>query len=142
MVAARVAETKLSVLSSIRATRGASFASTRRENSGGIVSTPLTRPSRRSWSARPGSAYSTVSTVFAPGRDGRGHLADPDRGHAVVLVDDREPQVLDVAAESVAQHDELDDREDERHDDERRAAAEPPQLPLDDRPRALHVSSS
>ena len=50
-----------------RAPRAAgSSASTRRENSGGIVSTPLTRPLRRSVSACPGSAYSIVSIVRAP----------------------------------------------------------------------------
>ena len=54
-VAASAAETKLSVLSSISATFGSARSSTRRENSGGIVSTPFTRPLRRSVSAAPGS---------------------------------------------------------------------------------------
>ena len=56
IVPARATDTKLSVLSSIRATRGWFFCSTRRENSGGIVSTPLTRPFRRSVRASPWSA--------------------------------------------------------------------------------------
>ena len=53
IVPASATETKLSVLSSISATRGSFFASTRREKSGGIVSTPLTRPLRRSSIAWP-----------------------------------------------------------------------------------------
>ncbi len=63
---ASVADTNVSVLSATSATRGSFFESTRREKSGGIVSTPLTRPFRRSSIARPGSEYSTVSIVFAP----------------------------------------------------------------------------
>ena len=53
-VAASAADTKLSVLSSMSATRGSFFASTRREKSGGIVRTPFTRPFRRSVIAWPG----------------------------------------------------------------------------------------
>jgi len=52
-VAANALDTKLSVLSSMSATRGWLRASTRRENSGGIVSTPLTRPFRKSVTAAP-----------------------------------------------------------------------------------------
>src|SRR5665213_52674 len=46
IVAASEPETKPSVLSSISATRGSFFSSTRREKPGGIASTPLSRPSR------------------------------------------------------------------------------------------------
>ncbi len=55
-VAASDADTNVSVLSEISATRGLLRASTRREKSGGIVRMPLTRPPRRSVSAVPGSA--------------------------------------------------------------------------------------
>ena len=58
-------DTNRSVLSSIRATRGLSPRSTRLEKFGGIVRTPLTRPSRRSRIAVPWSAYITVSKVRA-----------------------------------------------------------------------------
>jgi hypothetical protein len=54
MLASAIA-TKLSVLSSMSATRGWLFASTRLEKSGGIVRTPLTRPLRRSAIAWPWS---------------------------------------------------------------------------------------
>jgi hypothetical protein len=54
-VPAIVAETNVSVLSEISATRGELLVSDRREKSGGIVSTPLTSPLRRSVIARPWS---------------------------------------------------------------------------------------
>ena len=56
------------------------------------------------------------------------------RRHAVILIDDGQLQVLDVAAEGVAEHDELHERKDHRHDDQHRAAAEAPQLAFDDGP--------
>ena len=87
-----VADTKLSVLSSISATRGSFFWSTRRENSGGIVSTPLMRPLRRSVErVRPGRRTRPVSNVSGAGGHGAGQLADLHGRHAVVLVDDRRP---------------------------------------------------
>ena len=55
-VAASDAETNVSVLSEISATRGSFRVSRRREKSGGIVSTPLTAPLRRSAIAAPASA--------------------------------------------------------------------------------------
>jgi hypothetical protein len=55
-VAESVADTKVSVLSEMSATRGAFFECIRREKSGGMVSTPFTRPLRRSVSAVPASA--------------------------------------------------------------------------------------
>src|SRR5207248_1096502 len=70
--------------------------------------------------------------------DGAGQLADSHRWNAAVLVDDAHLQVLDVAAKSVAQHDELHDWKDHRYDDERWTAAEPPQLALDDGPGSIH----
>jgi hypothetical protein len=50
-----VADTNVSVLSSMSATRGASFARTRREKSGGMARTPFSLPLRRSASACPWS---------------------------------------------------------------------------------------
>ena len=47
------------------ARRGSFFSTMRWENSGGMVSTPLIRPLRRSVSAWPESVYSMVSNVFA-----------------------------------------------------------------------------
>src|SRR5699024_4345285 len=70
--------------------------------------------------------------------DGARQLADLDGWHAVILIDDREPEVLDVAAERIAEHDELRQREDHRHDDQHRTAAETPQLALDDGPGSVH----
>ncbi len=115
IVPASATDTNVSVLSSMSATRGWFFCSTRRENSGGIVSTPLTRPFRRSVRACPWSAYSIVSIVCAPDGGRRRQLAHLDRGHAVILIDDRHLEVLDVAAEGVAEHDQLHDRKDHRH---------------------------
>jgi hypothetical protein len=54
-VAPREAETNVSVLSEMSATRGSLLVSTRREKSGGMVNTPLTTPLRRSVSACPES---------------------------------------------------------------------------------------
>ena len=56
IVPASVAETKLSVLSEMSATRGWLLESDRREKSGGMTSTPFSWPLRRSCSATPGSA--------------------------------------------------------------------------------------
>ena len=42
----------------------------------------------------------------------------------MILIDHAHLQMLDVPTEGVAEHDELDDRKDERHDNERRTAAE------------------
>ncbi|MEZ5285077.1 MAG: hypothetical protein R2712_09765 [Vicinamibacterales bacterium] len=74
----------------------------------------------------------TVSNVRAFDATAFARLTHLDRRHAVVLVHDGHGEVAHVAAEGVAQHDELDQREDERHDDEKRASAEAPQLALDD----------
>jgi hypothetical protein len=63
-------------------------------------------------------------------------LADLHRGQAMILVDDSHLQMLDVAAKRVAEDHELHEREDHRHDDQDRAAAEAPQLALDDGPHA------
>ena len=139
---ASATDTKLSVLSSISATRGAFFASTRREKSGGMVSTPFTRPLRRSVDRL--ALVRVVDGVDGP-RAGRGRerqLADAHRRHAVILIDDRQLEVLDVAAERVAEDDQLHEREHHRHDDQHRAAAEAPQLAFDDRPGALPMSAS
>ena len=56
----------------------------------------------------------------------------------MIVIDDGDDQVLHVAAERVAQNDELDEREQQRKDDEERAAPEPPQFALDDGPGAMH----
>ena len=48
--------------------------------------------------------------------------------------------MLDVAAEGIAEDDELHDREDHRHDDQHRAAPEPPQLAFDDRPGSRTIA--
>ena len=89
---------------------------------------------------RPESLYSIVSKVARAGGDGVGQLAHSHRRHAVVLIDDADLQVLDVAAERVAEDDELHEREDQRDDDERRAAPEPPQLAFDDGPGSMHIT--
>ena len=67
-------------------------------------------------------------------------LADLDRRHAVVLIDDGNLQVLDVAAEGVAEHDKLDERHDHRHDDQHRTSFESPQFAFDNRQNAMHVT--
>jgi hypothetical protein len=73
-VAVSVADTNVSVLSEISATRGSFFECTRREKSGGMVSTPFTRPLRRSVMASPRSRSAQVHGVRA-GRDAPGQLA-------------------------------------------------------------------
>ena len=65
-------------------------------------------------------------------------LADADRRHAVVLIDDGQLEVLDVAAERIAEDDQLHEREDHRHDDQQRAAPEPAHLTFDDRHGSVH----
>src|SRR5688572_23026189 len=65
------------------------------------------------------------------GRDRVGELPYPDGWNAVILVDDRDPQVLHVAAERIPEHDELHDREDHRDDNQHGAAPEPPHFPFD-----------
>ena len=93
------------------AIRGLVFASVLRENSGGIVSTPLMRPLRRSASAC--ALIAVVDRVECPraGGDRVGQLAHPHRRHAVVLIDDADLQVLDVPAERVAEDHQLHERE-------------------------------
>ena len=56
----------------------------------------------------------------------------------MILIDHRDLEVLDVAAEGVAEDDQLDDREHHRHDDQHRTAAEAPHLTLDDGESATH----
>ena len=122
------------MLSSISATlRLRSASSTRREKSGGIVSTPLTRPLRRSVERLALDRRSRrCRTVRAPDATALASSRILHRRHAVILIDDRQLQVLDVAAEGVAEHDQLHEREDHRHDDQHRAAPEAPQLAFDD----------
>ena len=133
-----VADTKLSVLSSMIATCGSFFVSTRRENSGGIVSTPLILPLRRSVDGLPLVGILDGVEGLRAARDGHGQLAHADGRHAAVLIDDGNLQVLDVAAERVAQHDELHERHHPDHDDQHGAAAEAAQLAFDDGPGAMH----
>jgi hypothetical protein len=76
------------------------------------------------------------------GGDGTGQLSHPHRRHAAVLIDDRDRQVPHVAAEGVAEHDQLHQWKDQRHDDQQRAAAETAQLAFDDRPGAMHQCCS
>src|SRR5262249_2809264 len=72
----------------------------------------------------------------------RGHraceLPDFHRRYAVILIDDRHLEVLDVAAEGVTQHDQLNDRKDHRHHDDHRAAPKAPHLAFDDGKCSLH----
>src|SRR3954462_4305973 len=56
----------------------------------------------------------------------------------MVLIDDANLEVLDVAAERIPEDDQLHDRERHRHRDQHRTAPESPQLPLDDRPCTSH----
>ncbi len=87
-----------------------------------------------------GSLVAVVDGVEGPRarRDRLAHLLDVHGGDAVVGRHDPELQVLDVAAEGVAEHDQLHEREDHRDDDERRAAAEAPHLTFDDGEGSLH----
>ncbi len=140
IVPASVAETKLSVLSEISATRGWFFDSDApreiRRNGQHAVDAAVAQVAQRHPGVR------VVDQIDRPraGRDGAGQLTDPDRRHAVVLVDDRQLQMLDVAAEGVAEDDQLGEREDHRHHDQERAAAEPPHFALDDGQGAFHGS--
>ena len=73
------------------ATCGSFFWSTRRENSGGIVNTPLMRPFRRSVSARAlVGVQDGLERVGAAGHRA-GQLAHPHGRQAAVLIDDRPP---------------------------------------------------
>jgi hypothetical protein len=56
----------------------------------------------------------------------------------VIVIDDGDNEVLDVAAERGAQNHELDEREQQRDDDQERAAPKPPQFAFDDGPCAMH----
>src|SRR3954471_12824157 len=56
----------------------------------------------------------------------------------MVLIDDANLEVLDVAAERIPENDQLHDRERHRHGDQHRTAPESPQLAFDDRPCTSH----
>src|SRR6185503_6252797 len=71
-------------------------------------------------------------------RNGARQLADLHSRHAVILIDDRHLEVLDVSAKGIAEHHQLDDREDHRDHNQHRAAAEPPHLAFDDGQCSLH----
>src|SRR3954470_8846613 len=56
----------------------------------------------------------------------------------MVLIDDANLEVLDVAAERIPEDDQLHDRERHRHGDQHRTAPESPQLAFDDCPCTSH----
>jgi len=58
-----------------------------------------------------------------------------------IVIDDRNREVFHVPAKRVAEHDQLYEGEDQRHDDEERAAAESPQFALDNCPSSMHRCS-
>ena len=66
----------------------------------------------------PGRCRRSVSNGARVGRHRLEHLLQLHRRHAVVLVDDADLEVLHLAAEGVAQHDELHHRHDHRDDDQ------------------------
>ncbi len=66
------------------------------------------------------------------GRDSLQHRVELHGRHVPVVIDDADLEVLDLAAERVAEDHELHQRHRERHDDERRVGFEPPQIALDD----------
>ena len=72
------------------------------------------------------------------GGDGLRQLVDTHGRHPVIVIDDAQLEVLDVAAEGIAKDDELDQREDQRDDNERRTASKPAHFPLDDGQGASH----
>ena len=65
-------------------------------------------------------------------------LADLHRLRAVVLIDHAQPRVFDLAAEGIAQHDELHQRKHHRHQHQRRRAEELAQLAFDDGQHSVH----
>ena len=131
-----VAETKLSVLSSISASlRLVALEHAAREirrNREHAVDAAVAQIGQRL--ARVG-VVDGLERARAGGHRA-GQLADPHRRQPVILVDDPDLEVLDVAAEGVAEDAELDDRQHHRHDDQHRAAAESAQLAFDDGKRS------
>ena len=57
----------------------------------------------------------------------------------MIMVDDTQLEIPHLAAERVAKNDKLNDREDERHDDQRRTPAKPSQFPLEDGHGSMHI---
>ena len=76
------------------------------------------------------------------GGHGLEHLLQLDRRHAVVVVHHPDLEMLDLAAEGVAQDDQLDERHDHGHDHQGGAAAEAAQVAFDDGPDADHGGSA
>ena len=65
-------------------------------------------------------------------------LAKFDCRHAMIMVDDTQLEIPHLAAERVAKNDQLNDRKDERHDDQRRTAPKPSELTLKDGHGSMH----
>ena len=79
-------------------------------NPGGMVSTPLSWPCRSAVERGAGIRRNSPSRTSSRSRHGPGQLAQLDRRQPAVLVDDADAEMLDRAAERVAQDDQLDDR--------------------------------
>ena len=141
MLPTSVPDTKLSVLSSISASCG-SFCGVHPAREVGrdgqhAVDAPVAQ-------VLDGLALIAVVHGFEgarPGGNRARQLANPDRRQPAILIDDADLQVLDVAAEGIAEDDELHDRHDQHHDDEHRAPPEPAELTFDDGPCSLHELS-
>ena len=72
------------------------------------------------------------------GPDGVEGLADPYRLRAAVLIDHAQLRVPDLAAEGVAQNDQLHQRKHHRHQHQRRRAEELAHLAFDDGHHSVH----
>ena len=75
---------------------------------------------------------------FGVGGDGVEHFLEADGGEAVVLVDDADLEVFEVAAEGIAEDDELGEGHDDGDHDEGGAAAEAAEVAFDDGPDSVH----
>ena len=66
------------------------------------------------------------------------HFAELDGLHTVVLVHDTNGQMLKPAAEGIAKHNKLHQREDHRDDNKRGTAPEAAKITFDDGEYAMH----
>ena len=105
-----------------------------------MVSTPLILPLRKSRIAFAFVAVGDRLERSGIGRHRLEHFFEFDGRHAVILIHHANLKILDFAAKRIAQHDQLHQRHDHRNDDQRRAAAETPQVAFNDGPDAMHVS--
>ena len=72
------------------------------------------------------------------GGNGPAHFPQLDGGHAMILINHRDAQVMDLSAKGVSQNHQLHDGHDHRHQDERGAAHKLAQVAFHQSPDSIH----